>query len=160
MKKLLTSLLLTLLIFLLTTACKQSMNTLLDDYNSNFKVYEEVIEAPCPGDPDFLPAEMLQDEYFVWDDSTLNLCAPNNCGKYSWIISDPDNDYKKVPVHHYMQSDESFFEEWEKQTFYINIPDSGLEAGKVYKLTLTVSSEGGDEYTDNAVIVIYKHLYF
>ena len=145
-------------IFFLITACKQSVSSLIDDYNSNFSEYEEVLEAPCPGDDDFKPGDMLDDEYFVWEDSTLNLCAPNKCTKYSWIITDPEDD-SVIPIHHYMYASNNYTDEWTLQDFYISIPDSGLKTDKVYKLTLTVLSEEGDSYTDTAAIVIYQHLY-
>lgn len=151
----------TLLIFLFFS-CETNINSMIEDYNSNFIPDPEMIKTsgPSPGDKDFTEGSLLEDEYFVWEDATLNISAPQNCAEYSWIISDPnDEDDTPIHIHHLGHNYNETYNVWNRKDFCINILDSGLEVNKVYKLTLRITSKEGIKYTDSAAVVVYQHLY-
>lgn len=152
----------TFMIFLLTT-CKTDVNSIIDDYNSHFNPDSSVnpVTGPCPGDDDFTADIMLEEEYLVWSDATINLSAPNNCSTFSWVITDPDDkEETPIPVHYFGHKPEVSYSEWNQQRLFINIIDSGLKINKVYKLSLTVVGADGHTYKDVAALVVYQHLSF
>jgi len=154
--------LLTFTSFLLIN-CKTSVDSMITDYNTNFKEdtteEDKVKTYPSPGDDDFSEDKMLDEEYFVWSDATLNLSGPQNCTSWSWTFTDPDDETETpVPVHYLGQDYDSLNDVWENQNLFINIPDSGLTSNKVYILTLQVVSKEGSSYKDKAAIVVYQHL--
>lgn len=160
-KHLALTLFLTAQIFLFTT-CKTNVDVIMDDYNENFIPGPgvNVQTGPCPGDDDFTEDIMLDKEYLIWSDAVLSISAPNKCGSYSWIITDPeDKDETPILIHHFGDQPGNFYDVWNQQTFCINIPDSGLQINKVYKISLTVvAGEEGHTYKDVAALVIYQHL--
>lgn len=90
-KALITSLL--CLLFLIS--CSTDVNTMINDYNTHYtkdtSKEDEVQKSPQPGDADFTEDQLLQDEYFVWEDATLNLAAPETSAEVYWRIYDPDD---------------------------------------------------------------------
>lgn len=144
---------LTLLISLLiSSSCSNTLQDMLDQYNGNFMTYEIKTvrkKAPSPGDFDFRAEDMLVDEYFVYEDGTLNLAAPDNCITYKWVMTDPvHDDTVLLPLN----LERSYVE----RTYTMYIPDSGLQPG-TYKLTLTVMSNKGGVYTDSCGVIVYQH---
>jgi len=159
-KQLIFTLFLTAQLFLLTN-CKTDVTSIIDDYNTNFIPEASITKhsGPSPGEDDFTQDIMLENEYLVWEDATLNIAAPDNCGTYSWVITDPDDETATpIPVHYFGTPVLETQTEWIHQTLYINIVDSGLTINRVYKLTLTVVGADGRTYTDVAALVVYKHL--
>ncbi len=158
--KVLTSLLL-LLIFLIS--CSTDVNTMINDYNTHYtedtSKADEVQKAPQPGDPDFTEDQLLDNEYFVWEDATLNLAAPESSAEVYWQIYDPD-DTTETPLffHLFGQAAGNTQDVWKGKTLTIKILDSELEIDKVYKLTLQIVSKEGKRYSDSAALVIYRHL--
>ncbi|MBR4373321.1 MAG: hypothetical protein IKO57_10100 [Treponema sp.] len=155
-------------VFLLIAAsCGNSVQDMVDQYNEGFTTAyttvskseeEEVLE---PGDEGFVPSKMLLEEYFVWEDSTLTLSAPNGCASILWKLTDPDDNDSVVEFYPFGYEDGvSKYNAWREKLFQIYIPDSGLESNKVYEVTLTVTDKRGSEYKDVAAIVIYRHLYY
>ena len=76
------------------SSCVNSLDDLCDQYNENYKkntILEYLSQMQSeqakhedetqkkPGDIDFNQDEMLFEEYFVYDDGTLNLAAPPDC---------------------------------------------------------------------------------
>lgn len=158
-KALITSLL--CLLFLIS--CSTDVNTMINDYNTHYtkdtSKEDEVQKSPQPGDADFTEDQLLQDEYFVWEDATLNLAAPETSAEVFWRIYDPD-DPTETPLffHLYGHPLGSDYDVWNEKTLAIKIPDSKLEIDKVYKLTLQIVSKEGKRYSDSAALVIYRHL--
>lgn len=147
---------------ILFCACSTDMTVIIDDYNTNFIPESKITHSgPSPGDEGFTEDIMLDNEYLVWSDATINISAPNECSEYSWIITDPeDSSQTPIPVHLFGTPELATFDEWTHQSFYLNIIDSGLTVNKVYKLTLTVVSKEGHTYKDVAALVIYQHFIF
>lgn len=163
MKKRLMQLALTTVLIMFLTYCKVNIGTMIDDYNTNFiedtTERDKITTFPSPGDDDFSEDKMLDDEYFVWSDATINLCAPDNCAEYSWIFTDPDDkEETPIPVHYFGTNEFDCLDSWTYRNLTINIQDSGLTSNKVYILTLQVVSKEGSSYKDKAAIVVYQHL--
>lgn len=141
-------------------ACSNGMGSLIEDYNSNFT--PEDFNWPAPGDDYFVSAEMLYDEYFLYDDSMLILAAPPGSKEAYWTFTDPDNGYEEVSVTVRAGQDPwgrtVYFTgtTYEGKSLILYVPESNLEGPKTYKLTLLVTDEGGGTYTDSCGIVIYK----
>lgn len=149
------------LLLSLIISCDTSIDNIIEDYNSNFTPDPDMIKTsgPSPGEDDFTEDVMLENEYFIWDDSIFILAAPEFCVEYSWIITDPDDSTNTpVPVHQYGEPETLFHQIWKGRDFCINIIDSGLITNKVYKLTLKAISKEGHVYQDTAALVVYKHL--
>ena len=147
------------LFLLLASGCNQSVDDMLDGYNGGFeKGYviisdseEEEESIYSPEEEGFREELMLRDEYFVFPESTLILAGPpQNVVSYTWAMYDPANDYSEVAVK--TISGSNFNREYS-----IYISESGLEAGKTYKLVLTIKSTGGVWYTDSCSVVVFKH---
>lgn len=129
---------------------------MLDDYNESYTIVEsEKDKAPTPGDEDFDQTTMLNDVYCVSSDETVNLAAPLKCNSYKWIVTDPENNNAEVTVLYF-----DGLTECNSRLFVAYIPESGLQEGKTYVLTLTVTDKGGTTYTDKCELVIYKHVIF
>lgn len=131
---------------------------MLDGYNGGFNVgyvtvskndeSEEILE---PGDEGFSQKTLLFDSYTVYDIGTLNIAAPSSCRSFSWILTDPsirkgDNTVKVT-----------FFDgisttERKTKEYVVYMPNSGLETGHTYYLTLSVIGKDGKTYTDLAQI--------
>lgn len=150
------------LFLLLVIGCSNSIQTMLDDYNSNFSVThaQEEDRPPSPGEADFVAANMLYAEYYIASDDTLNLSAPIKCNSYTWVVTNPEEIVPEggtatpIPVEMFAGTNQN------SREFITYIPDSGLEVGKTYRLTLTVVGSDGKTYTDSAGLVIYKHYEF
>ena len=149
------------------SSCVYSLDTLSDQYNENFKKNtmlellaqqmeqkqkEDVYPSPKPGDPDFDEDDMLFDEYFVYDDGTLNLSAPPSSYNYKWVVRDPELGYREVEILKFWEGSGK-----NQREFVIYIPDSGLET-KTYQLSLTVYDVQGKEYSDVCGLIVYDHL--
>ncbi len=141
-----------LLLVPLLAGCTNSIQTMLDDYNSRFTATQPE-ESLSPGDEGFDEKDMLFLEYYVASDDTLNLFGPFNCSSYEWKLEDPET-REEIDVV-------MFTNHTKYQREYVTyIPDSGLETGKTYKLTLTVTDKEGNVYTDICALVIYQHYDF
>lgn len=129
-----------------------AQNTLLEQYLSQQKTEEgEENDQKTPYDPDFKQEDMLFDEYFVYNDGTLNLAAPPKCYNYKWILRDPAAGYKEVEILKYWEGSGP-----DQRSFVIYIPDTGLES-RTYQLSLIVYDFDGNRYHDECGIIIYDH---
>lgn len=139
-----------LLLVPLLAGCSNSVQTMLDDYNSRFTA-EEKEKILSPGDEGFDEKDMLFLEYYVSYDDTLNLFGPYRCNSYTWTVVDPEIGEEVDIV--------MFSGHTKYQREYVTyIPESGLEAGRTYKLTLRVTDKEGNVYTDVCALVIYESI--
>ena len=140
---------------------------MVDSYNSGFTVGYTTIDSEYsedeivlqPGEQGFNERDMLRDEYFLGYDATLNLYAPITSETVQWYITDPeDTDAVKIEFKpcNAPYNGEQIVEEVTTQAFSLYAEDSGLDNGTTYKLTLNVW-KGGNKYTDNCSLVVYKH---
>ena len=152
------------------SSCVNSLDDLCDQYNENYKKntileYRSQMQSEQaehedetqkkPGDIDFNQDEMLFEEYFVYDDGTLNLAAPPDCYAYSWTVRDPSKGYAVVTIAKYWDGTTNA-SEYNEREFVIYIPDSGLEP-KTYQLTLTLRDREGNKYEDVCGLIVYEH---
>lgn len=149
----------TVVFFLISlSSCGNSLEDMLKEYNEGFSEanatlteWDTATETLSPGDAGFNEKEMLRDEYFLYEDSTLILAAPpNNVVSYVWIVYDPEDNDKEISV-------ETVNGKTDTKDFVIYVPYSGLEVGHTYKLTLKIKDGGGVDYTDTCGLVVYKH---
>ena len=146
------------------SSCVNNMSTMITDYNGNFQVMPADPEDDVigPGDEGFSANMMLYDEYFLYEDGTLIISAPPHCSDIEWVFTDPDNKYCEVTVclRAGMDTNGNIAHftgtKWSGQQLILFVPESNLESPKTYKLTLTVTDEGGNTYTDTCGIVIYQ----
>lgn len=154
------------------------IDDMLVSYNHNFKiVYDDPIQTVFnPGEYGFDEKNMLLDKYIVSNWGTLNLCAPNNCVRYRWIIQDVEkqdpleDSLRTIPIKTISPSYSD-----ETQRFVVYIPtsttykngkiDGQLRGGKTYRLCLKAWDQeadlaGGEGYTDYADLVVYNEYFF
>ncbi len=153
------------LVFLVS--CGNSVQDMVDQYNEGFTTAHTTVsnqeeeEVLGPDDEGFNPSEMLLEEYFVWEDSTLTLSSPPGCVTVEWGLTDPDDEDSVVDFYPFGYEDGvSTYSLWRESLLQIYIPESGLESNKVYEVTLTITDKRGNEYKDVAAIVVYKHIYY
>ena len=136
--------------------CSNSFGTMLDDYNSHFTINDKGGNGqPSPGDADFVANMMLYSTYCVSSEDTLNLSAPYNCNRYSWVVTKFDDETETPVEINYFNGTSGT-----TRDFATYIPESGLEVGKTYKLTLTIEDMEGSIYSDICELVIYQHYDF
>jgi len=153
MRKLKFSLYVTLL-SLLFINCKTSVDTMISDYNQNFETptsSKSDESSLLPGDMNFDQNQMLKNEYYIYEDASFVVSGPASCSSYEWIIIDV-SDTNQTPIAVVTRPGSSLT----SKNFAIYVPESGLETGHTYKLTLTVMS-GGKAYKDSCGLIIYKH---
>lgn len=153
------------LVCLLSVSCNNDVDDMLDDYNGGFKKGYTVLQDSeeteevtlSPGDEGFHQEDMLRDEYFLGWDSTLNLYVPPNSQDPQWWITDPKADDPDEKVGFLSFGSNIKITICKQSYFCIYAPNSLLEEGHTYKLTLTVKDKEGYTYTDKASLVVYLH---
>ena len=135
---------------------------MLDDYNGGFNTgyvtvsdkdtSQEVLE---PGDQGFDQTTLLFSSYTVYSIGTLNLAAPSSCKQFIWELTDPsaDDPNKAVEVTYF---DGTTSTRRRTSDYVVYMPESGLEIGHTYYLTLTVTGKDGRVYSDLAQIFTVK----
>ena len=134
---------------LLFMSCSNSLTDMVDNYNEAFLVKEGSEDS---NNEEFAASEMLYEKYFVADNETLNLFAPVGCSSVVWTLKDPSNAEKGSNFAKLFAATDVGYN---KRRFVFYVPDSELEVGKIYSLTLQVVYDG-KSYTDTCLIVIYK----
>lgn len=125
----------------LFTNCKTGVQTMIDDYNSQFTPTEDEVLPPCPGDDNFHENKMLAPIYYICCDGTINLAAPYKCSSYEWKLFSPDK---------------QLIEDIKKREFIYYLPTSHFDiTAGTYQIKLEVKDSGGRSYNDTATIVIY-----
>lgn len=151
---------------LVLSACNNNVDDMLEDYNGGFEKGYTVIQKDAeeeepvlgPGDEGFHQEDMLRDEYFLGWDSTLNLYVPPKSQAPQWWITDPDGENTDAKLTFLAFGKTSGDSVWTQDYFCIYAPDSLLESGHTYTLTLTVKDKEGHAYTDKAALVVYRHI--
>lgn len=126
------------------------LDDLLGEYNSNFTMPNTQTQRDYtePGDDEFDPSKMLLENYFVIDTGCFVVAGPMNCLSYNWKIAKTSELGTELPVHLIGDLNTS------SREFAVYIPRSGLDVGS-YRLTLTIVSQDGKEYTDTCRLVVY-----
>lgn len=139
------------IILILAGGCKNTVDSMIDSYNSKYTVNYLDPDGPQPGEGRFFEQNMLLDRYFVCENETLNLCAPKQCRTYEWILTDPNRpeEYRNFAT---LTQNSSY----ESQRFVLYVPESGISTG-YYNLRLYVTDKEGKRFTDSCVLVIYKN---
>ena len=137
------------LLGMIFTGCSDSIDTMLEEYNGNFTVETTEYVSPCPGDSDFDESKMLFDEYIVAYTDTLTLAAPKKCNAYRWHLYDPDESYKEVNPALFNGGTNT------QRIYSMYMEESGLKAGKTYRLLLAVYGEATQKwhYCVSSIIV-------
>ena len=160
-----------LLLMLIATACKNDINSMLDDYNSHYEPATNMDIIYSPGDKEFKADRMLDPTYFVSSEGSINIAAPYKCSSYEWVF------YKIVYNQQGSQSEITstlqditsgldFYSESgkDKREFRAYVPRSRISASEqlgpgTYILHLKVIGNDGKEYKDWCSVVIYEQVY-
>lgn len=144
-------------IIILLISCGQFFGNnegeIIEEYTSGFTQQTTEVSTSSPGDTNFDASKMLEDYYIVASNATLVLTAPS-ASSYTWTFMNADNTEELTSGVNFLIGHHS-----RAQTIMIYMEDAGiLEAGNTYRLTLTIKTAGGAEYTDSCGIVIYDML--
>lgn len=140
-----------LVVLILAGGCKNSVNSMIDDYNSKYTINYLDPDGPQPGEGRFYEQDMLLDRYFICENETLNLCAPKQCNSYQWELTDPNRRTEDKNFAHLTKNSS-----YTSQRFVLYVPDSGISTG-YYNLRLYVTDKEGHRFTDSCILVIYKN---
>lgn len=148
-------------IFILA-GCSQSMDEMLSNYNSNYSQNSSSSYTGIgPGEEGFEENAMLAEKYDVRSDGTLNLYAPPRCASYDWSIEEikktsVQSVYGPAITTSYNKVSFSLSNGTSSSTqgFILYVPTSNLDVG-TYRITLKVTDEEENEYTDKCILVIY-----
>ena len=162
-----------LAVLLLYTACKDNVNTMLDDYNGHYEPATNMELIKNPGDSGFDQKKMLDDLYTVSSEGNINLAAPYNCKSYSWFFYKTINKIQRESGESAI--DTELVDITDKLDFYPGcgknmrefrayVPTSQLEAGVflgagTYILRLVVIGNDNQKYTDWCKIIIYEQIF-
>ncbi len=157
--------------FIFCTACKDNVNTMLDDYNAHYEPATNLELIKNPGDAGFREEDMLEPTYFASNEGSINVAAPYKCKSYSW------NFYKIVYQKRGSESvikstleditaGLNFYEDsgTNMREFRVYVPLSHISADEklvpgTYILHLSVIGNNDIEYKDWCSIVIYEQVY-
>ena len=152
------------------TGCKNDIQTMLDDYNTNFEPGPEPTHALCPGDKGFTAEGMLQPAYFITTMGSINLAAPTNCKTYKWTfympktVTDPKT-HLDVEIIADITDFLDFYENSgkNKREFRAYVPNSTTDAYEslsegTYKLELEVTDFKNNTYKDTCAVVLWKQI--
>ncbi len=153
------------------TACKDNINTMLEDYNGHYEPATNMDIICNPGDKEFKAERMLDPTYFVSAEGSINVAAPYKCSSYDWSF------YKIIYNQQGSQSEITstlqditdgldFYSESgkDKREFRAYVPRSRISASEqlkpgTYILHLTVIGNDGKKYKDWCSVVIYEQVY-
>lgn len=132
--------------------CKGSLQDMLNEYNSYYNPAKDERVPPKPGDADFIASEMLFPSYYICNDGSVNLVAPES-SSYKWVLKDKmDNDITQtLKFYKNCGAQERDFR------FYLPLAYPTIENG-TYRITLEVTDAAGNIYTDSATLVIYENI--
>lgn len=132
--------------------CKGSLQDMLTEYNSYYNPTKDERIPPKPGDPDFLESEMLFPSYYICQNGSVNLAAPES-SSYHWVLKDKFNNDLTASLKFY----ENCGPQERDFRFYLPLAYPELEVG-TYKIILEVTDAAGNLYSDSASLVIYENL--
>lgn len=164
---------------LLCTACKDNINTMIEDYNSHFEPATNMDIIVNPGDKGFKEEDMLAPNYAISSEGSINVCAPYKCSMYKWTFYKVTNikNGSETEIHSELTdiTDYLSFHEGsgkDKREFRVNVAKSymgevvnGSKTTKsklstgTYILHLKVIGDNGKTYNDYCKIIIYEQIY-
>lgn len=129
----------------LFSSCKDSYNSVIDNFNNKYFHQEASGERIYSiYSPDFDKSKMLSDSYELKNGMTLSLIAPDGGASYKWTALVPDYEDKNT---------ENETDIGDEKNFTYNLPGV-FRDDCVNKLVLTVTDITGTEYKDTALIII------
>ncbi len=149
------------------SSCVNTIDTMVDDYNSNLTRKEDPLAEkppdPVPGDEDFNSDSMLQEKYLVAKNATFCISAPKS-SYYLWQIYriirtslDVQGVYVTDTYEEEIVMDGVVPVQNQMLNLYMAELAELMPAG-TYKLVLTVKDSTGREYKDVSALAIYEPL--
>ena len=132
--------------------CSGSLQSILNEYNSYYTPTKDPRVPLKPGEEGFSASEMLFPSYYVCEDGSVNLAAPESAS-YKWTLNDKDNNDLTSSLKFY----ESCGPQQQDFRFYLPLAYPELAVG-TYKITLEVTDATGITYSDTALLVIYEKI--
>lgn len=130
---------------ILSFSCSNSIDHMLEDYNSNFvhKVVEE--KTLEPGDLGYNPDNMLLPEYFVALNASLNIPASDRGRDFTWTMTklNKSNGIRKTVFKSKMKN------------FVLQVSDHDEIEEGTYCLTLELTIASGELFMDEAFVFVY-----
>ena len=159
--------------FIFCTACKDNVNTMLDDYNAHYEPATNLELIKNPGDAGFREEDMLSELYSENSDGSIHIAAPYNCKSYKWEFYKTVNSIERDSGPSAL--DTTLIDITDKLDFFPNsgknerefrvyIPKSQLGPKEylgpgTYVLRLTVIGNDNITYTDWCLVIIYEQIY-
>lgn len=149
-----------LFLLIFVTGCN-TVDDLVDDYNSTFKIdngSKILVDNAggivlCPGDEGFDPSLILRDQYVIPNDALLQLGAPLKCSKYEWTITNKAGTRVNFTCYEASASVTAYTE----RLLRIYIPYSHIQCG-TYRLKIAITGDNGVDYEDTADLIIYEKI--
>ncbi len=139
------ALMLLLFIFSISlTACKNTYDTMLEDFNKKYFAAESGKDTSVEDDS-FIAEDMLSPVYDFYEGYSSSLLAPADAASYLWK-SPKEN---TSPVE---------YKELCKEREFSFMPGRDFAVGSETKVILTVTSKSGTEYIDTTIIRINRDL--
>ena len=159
--------------FIFCTACKDNVNTMLDDYNAHYEPATNLELIKNPGDAGFDQTKMLDDLYAVSSEGNINLAAPYNCKTYSWFFYKTINKIQRDSGESAIDTELvditdklDFYPDCgkDKREFRVYVPNSQIESGVylgpgTYILRLIVIGNNNITYSDWCKVIIYEQIF-
>ena len=130
--------------------CSNSVETMMEDYNSAFSVVPVTTTSDSHTEysvDNVVANAMLLPEYPVKYRTTLNLAAPTGAASYLWEVEVSENAAGLEEGTVYTLSN--------GRVLVLYIKDSILKQWAHYKLTLTVVKTNGEILKDTAMLYVY-----
>ena len=124
--------------------CSNSIETMLDDYNSNFKTATIQTSYTLAN---VSPKDMLRPYYAVSFVNTLCLTAPTGGVNYTWTAKVGENANNIVEGTEYVLGSGRVLD--------LYIKTSALKRWSSYELTLTITTNSGEIIQDTAALYVY-----
>lgn len=124
--------------------CSDSLETMLDDYNGNFKTATVQTSYTIN---DVNPKDMLRPYYAVSFVTTLCLTAPSGGVNYTWTAEVCENANNIVEGTEYVLGSGRVLD--------LYLRTSALKRWGTYKLTLTITTGSGEILKDTANLYVY-----
>lgn len=124
--------------------CSNSIDTLIEDYNSNFKV--ATVQQSYTLD-DVIAEDILRPYYAVSYTTTLCLTAPTGGVNYTWT-AEVDENANDIPVgKQYILG--------ANRVLSLYIRNSNIKRWGTYKLTVSITRTSGEIIKDTAWLYVY-----
>ncbi len=126
------------------TACKNSYDTMLEDFNKKYFAAENGSDKSIE-DSSFVAEDMLAPVYDFYEGYSSSLLAPADAASYLW----------KSPKENTSPLE---YKELCKEREFSFMPGKDFAVGSETKVILTVTSKEGTEYIDTTIIRINRDL--